>query len=687
MVTRIDLKQLVDRHLEGRDKGQELAKQLFAALESRVLCLIERQPGYFQFEVQSLREYFAAAYVNQYADPRGVGNSRGDCFDALLARPYWLNTCRFFVGMFNKIEVRGIERSLRELQATPELALHPHMRLAAGRVLDDRAYQGQPSDTVRKIVDFILDGPGVVLAQDGFLDESGQPLTFSEGAGRTQAVLHLQARLSLSIPDSTRRASARMLRRHAETTELTKWWWSKFRPTGDWLRTGADLGVVTASGGGQEEDLAAAASATETKTEWAAELLARGGYTGNADQVLAICKRDIADGAVDVLYLEASTPMGRLVSAARTVTRPETQSNGGAKSRTRFRGTAGRKLVADLVTASQSLSACPAHDADPAVWADRFTLIGQLWSDSWLTRQAIALLPARLDLGATSRHVAQESGIVSALQREEQLRAHHSDADWWRSQWQVAGEELDQRSWLFSMLTAARLSVVLQLADEINEASSTLTPRHYRAMESAIAAFIRTTLARQLALHDPLRRGQVSFSGRSLWLLRLVATDGSGEQIEKKFADAYDELLCPGMGDRRIMMRFLGQRKTTKVDGLRGSRENLPPGAWAAEVKLGAMKAATVSDVLQHPEEWPVEVVGKAIRAESAKVSRLPAIAAVAAEGLWFVPPGQPFSTNEGRGVVARPRCGPATQAATARVVTTAWPTRPTVTPPAGSKT
>jgi hypothetical protein len=64
------------------------------------------------------------------------------------ARPYWLNVCRFFVGMLTKIEVRGIRQSLRDLSAKPELAQHPHLRGAAGRLLADQAYQGQPDRPV-----------------------------------------------------------------------------------------------------------------------------------------------------------------------------------------------------------------------------------------------------------------------------------------------------------------------------------------------------------------------------------------------------------------------------------------------------------------------------------------------------------------------------------------------------------
>lgn len=216
-ISRNELRRLLREHLAGHQKGQELAEQLFVAMESRVLCLIEREPGFFQFEVQSLREYFAAAFINDYADSRGSG--RIDCFEALLERPYWLNTCRFFVGMFTRFEVRGIRQSLLTVQARSRRGLHPHLRLAAGRLLSDRAYQTQPDATVREIVDFILDGPGVVLAEDGQLDESGQPLVFTEDAGRSQAIAHLKDRLTDGASASVHEVAARLLRRQLDTDD------------------------------------------------------------------------------------------------------------------------------------------------------------------------------------------------------------------------------------------------------------------------------------------------------------------------------------------------------------------------------------------------------------------------------------------------------------------------------------
>lgn len=85
------------------------------------------------------------------------------------------------------------------------------------------------------------------------------------------------------------------------------------------------------------------------------------------------------------------------------------------------------------------------------------------------------------------------------------------------------------------------------------------------------------------------------------------------------------------------MLQVLGH-KTVKVDSLKGTREMLPAAGWVGSVKLGAMNAATTVDVLKHPEEWPVEIVGRAIPQAAAQLSQLPSIAQLAEENRWLEP-------------------------------------------------
>ncbi|MGQ0776416.1 MAG: hypothetical protein ACT4NY_18650 [Pseudonocardiales bacterium] len=276
-IKRNELQKLLRDHLAGREDGQKLAERLFSALSTRVLCLVERDTDWFQFEVQSLCEYFAALYIFENAPTKGTGNSRDDCLNALLRRPYWSNVCRFFVGMFSKVEVRGIRQNLRDLSTKQELGLHPLLRSTAVLLLDDRTYEGQADEPIQDIVDFILKGPGVVLADDGLFDVSGSALLLSERAGRAQAVQHLKDRLTTERSPVVRAALASGLRRHAIAEDnLAAWWWAQFDSTLQWLDTAGRIGVLGALNREQTEKLAKLLTVHTSESVWLTDLLAQG---------------------------------------------------------------------------------------------------------------------------------------------------------------------------------------------------------------------------------------------------------------------------------------------------------------------------------------------------------------------------------------------------------------------------
>lgn len=632
-VSRADLQGLLRSHLQGHEKGQQLAERLFEAIEGRVLCLIERDTGYFEFEVQSLREYFAARFVNEYAPPRGVGNSRGDCFDALLVRPYWSNVARFFVGMVSKWEVRGIGQGLRQLAARPELGRHPLLRGAAARLLDDRAFQGQPDATIGDVVDFILDGPGVVLADDGFLDESEQPLTLPEDAGRSQVLRHLQRRLcEQDTPEGTRRAATQLLLRHADqTSDLIGWWWQQFKPTESWLRTASEIGVLTEVPAVQATRLATAVGA-ETDTCWPVELLGSGGYGDHRDDVLRLCASQLNDGAADLVEVDLDTPLGKLVDAALVAqVRPRPAAPERAARRTRYRSSHGRTVLAHYLTSTETIRTPLASTAADQDWFDRLRRVHDLWGDGWVLRQAAALIPTTVDLRPFARDEAPD--LARVWHAEADRRTHRGDPDWWGQAWGATLTPLDRRCWLFSMITTAHTKVVTSLAADVDVAAAELTPRGFRSLEAAVTAFSRTALRRDLHLHDALRLGAAVYTARSLWLLRPTTSRSGVEQIDKKLADRFVDLLTAGMGDRRQVLGAISSR--IKPDRLRSTREVLPDG-WPATVRLGALSAATADQILAEPDQWPREIVGAAVQHASTRLSRLPAVAQLERENRWF---------------------------------------------------
>lgn len=539
-IARTALPRLLAEQLRGRERGQELAERLFNSVDSRMLCLVERETGFLEFEVQSLREYFAACYLDEYTGGRSARNARVDCFDAVLARPSWLNVCRFFVGMLGQMEARGIGQSLADLSAKPPLSLHPHLRNAAARLLEDRSLERQRDATIAELVEFILEGPGVVFAEDGFLDDGGQPLTFGVNAGRSQAAAHLKHRLltELASASTVRQAVTAALQRHADQDETSRWWRSNFSPDAMWLVTAADLGVL-ADDAADEVPLASASQiATLDVNGWVCEVLASGGYHGAAEEVLGICHAELADGAADGLAAPGEGALGQLVQAARTAAgRP-----------------AGPRSVLPETLVQGRLATClnpppfPA-ETDIAGWARRLDWLADAWGDSWLSSQALAAAPARLRLDLVAAQVGNPA-LRELVEQERWAREHLDDLAGWRTALAVSDGDLGRRRWLYRALTRARAGIIIQLADDLDATAAVLQPRHYRSMDAALRASKGFSTARQLNLREDLRHGRVSFSPRLLWMLRAVGTTSTIEQADRLLADAAGEL----MSDRLVTL-------------------------------------------------------------------------------------------------------------------------------------
>lgn len=639
-IKRNELKKLLREHLEGRADGQKLAEELFSALTTRVLCLVERDSGSFQFDVQSLREYFVAVYIFDEADR----NARDDCLVALLKRPYWSNVCRFFVGKYSKGEVRGIRSVLQNLGTENNLGLHPMLRSTAALFLNDRTYEGQKEDPIQEVVDFILDGPGVVLAEDGLLDVAGSALQLSERAGRIQAVRHLKARLESESEPQIRIAAASSLRRHATADDnLASWWWARYDSTRDWLETASQLGILGDLKLDAGKKLAQLLSASDSDSTWAAQLLAVGGYDGSCDDVMRVVKRDVNDGAAEVLHSVARTsPVGRIAIGATTaMLRPTNTTVGGAgvTSRTRLRGKEKTSVLSMVVDATAELRIRPSGTATDADWQRRLVRIAEVWGDGWVLRQAVAAVPAGTALGTLEFLVQSEHPeLHEALTTEREAREHRNDISWWSQQLVDAGDGFALRHWVFSILTCSYSPVVVALADELSGAVDKLAAKHYVAIRHAIRAFrSNLSISRELALHDALRLNQVTFSPRTLWLAREGATEASVTWIDKRISGGFDELLTAGIGDLRELARLVGNDKVIKFDTFRGHRESLPVGGWASNIKIGSLRAKRAEEVLRNPHEWPGDLVQRAVEAvEDRMLVGLAPIGQVADADKWF---------------------------------------------------
>ncbi|MBM7510280.1 hypothetical protein JOE61_004094 [Nocardioides salarius] len=79
-------------------RPESVVDELFEAATDRLWAITSKEQGVYGFEVVSLREYFAARFLYDFAGEGDRNFDRTTVFRELLQRPYWLNTARFYAG-------------------------------------------------------------------------------------------------------------------------------------------------------------------------------------------------------------------------------------------------------------------------------------------------------------------------------------------------------------------------------------------------------------------------------------------------------------------------------------------------------------------------------------------------------------------------------------------------------------
>lgn len=77
-----DLKTEIFRYLSRAQKDTGLVDALFTDVTDRVWALASKTQGTFEFDVQPVREFFAAKYLSRYASRAGCRNGPQPAADA-----------------------------------------------------------------------------------------------------------------------------------------------------------------------------------------------------------------------------------------------------------------------------------------------------------------------------------------------------------------------------------------------------------------------------------------------------------------------------------------------------------------------------------------------------------------------------------------------------------------------------
>jgi hypothetical protein len=250
------LQSLLHGYLKSECHDPGLVDRLFHGMVERVVALVSRVEGTFEFEVQPLREYFAARYLYETAPYSPPGDekrgTKPDRFDAISRNFYWLNVTRFYAGCFSKGELPALVDRLQELARDKQFRRLSHPRILAGILLSDWVFAQHPR-SVREVVGLVLDGLGVRYIVNSVRRRisSGTPLVLPKRSGNEELVDRCFDLLRLGVPRDFGVELADVLKANATSEELTERWLPQTNDKGtgamrtQWLEYGLWLGVLS----------------------------------------------------------------------------------------------------------------------------------------------------------------------------------------------------------------------------------------------------------------------------------------------------------------------------------------------------------------------------------------------------------------------------------------------------------
>ncbi|MEO8619933.1 MAG: hypothetical protein ABI625_02635 [bacterium] len=223
------LLRLVAEYLDNDGRDPALASKLFAGVVERVVALTSRLEGSFEFDVQPLREYFAARYLYETSQHSRAGSekkgTKPDRFDMIARSPYWLNVTRFFAGFCDKGELAMLVERITELSEDPDFRYTSHPQALATTLLGDWVFAQTPKTTARVAAQVIEPARlRLLVASQARYGVTGDEILLADECGREIVADGALSQLAISGEFAYCEAVAALARTNSSEAErVSKW--------------------------------------------------------------------------------------------------------------------------------------------------------------------------------------------------------------------------------------------------------------------------------------------------------------------------------------------------------------------------------------------------------------------------------------------------------------------------------
>lgn len=468
-------------------KPEDVVDELFEAATDRLWALTSKEQGTFEFEVLSLREYFAARYLYRYA---GEGDHRFDrtvVFRELLRRPYWLNTVRFYGGNAAGSDIYALEAGIKhELSENTS----KHVRVAAWTLITDGVFNSRPLEAA-SIIDALTDDLGIQLLITALDGKEITPLP--ETSHAEPAWKRLTAAISERPDAPQNHTRVRIIRELLGLrNEFATWWAECLREAigtaaeTDWLDIGArcevaaglsiDLPTLSAEDGRHAQLILNTGLVPDAGSPLESQLI-RALLDGQCSETTSV-RSEPAQVAVALSPAEfyafgSGTPTYRPPASS-----PDRRSQ--AIQQLRKAGSPYAEIAGlRRFRKGEKGSTFP--------WANAATALRQHVGRCWLAAE-IAVIGAASPLRngytlAPGTEALGSAGYPATLIA--QTRENRASASWWRDRLRACEDDLARAEWVLALWAIAEGHVIDELFSELNKAIEQTSTRLQHALQIA----------------------------------------------------------------------------------------------------------------------------------------------------------------------------------------------------------
>ena len=471
-----DLKAAMCHFQRTYGNRESIVDQLFEGASDRLWALTSKVDGTYEFEVHSLREYFAARFLYRNAGEENADFDSTTVLQELLRRPYWLNTARFYGGNAKGSDVytltAGIEQELAQTSA-------PASFLAAWALLTDGVFLRRPREA-RKVLTALCSDAGMTILLSALdrRDIIALPelpdLPADDGADPTW--LRLTALISKNPSDSANPQRVRVLRELLnQRSQFATWWYQQLTGAigtaqqNAWLAIGAccEAGAgITASF--ENMDLSDGAAELFLSTGLALE-------PGSSFEAALLTA--VLDGECPCVTSTRSMPaqVAVALTPGEFLTSSDTGFISGDDRAKRRRSEAINQLREarspwEQIGKKRGFKSGQKGSTFP--WANTAAAVHEHAGRCWIASE-IAIIGAASPFGLAYTKCAEATAFGTTSHPSEllaQTAIHSRDADWWREQLDaIDNGDLGRAEWALALWSVGSGPVVSELLPELTE--------------------------------------------------------------------------------------------------------------------------------------------------------------------------------------------------------------------------